>query len=75
MTSPLLFVHLADSLCQQIHLTQFGNPHEGLGSVEAMGSPVAFHTQRNGQEVAGAVSHAMPCADMVSLRYAALGLS
>jgi len=40
-----------------------------------MGSPVAFHTQGDGQEVAGAVAHAMPCADMVSLRYAALGLS
>jgi len=43
--------------------------------MEAMGSPVAFHTQGDGQEVAGAVAHAMPCADMVCLRYAALGLS
>jgi hypothetical protein len=43
--------------------------------VETMGSPMAIHTQGDRQEVAGAVSHAMPCADMVSLRYAALGLS
>lgn len=73
--SPLVFVHLADSLSQQIHLRQFGDTHQGFGSVETMGSPVAIYTQSDRQEVAGAVSHAMPCPDMVSLRYAALRLS
>jgi hypothetical protein len=54
--SPLLFVHLTDSLSQQIHLGQLGDSHQGLGSVETMGSSVAIHAQSHGQEVTGAVA-------------------
>lgn len=37
-----------------------------------MSTTVTLTTQSNSQEVASAVSKPMPCADVVSLRYAAL---